>query len=221
MSTIPATPQSLQHALLRPVILEILRAAGFTTAKPSVVDAVTDMANKYLAILAQTTAQFAAHNHHEFELTLTDVRMAMEEVGALSFGKSIEDQIWDGEDDASGVEELAAWCNGPVNAEIRRIAKDTLSEDGGDYIASLKKKYTKTNDDTRYHGTVLGKPAEMRPVPIEGGPVSSITAWHAQLKKQKTPPITPGTPRESRHSTRASSGLSSLGDNDIDMPDFD
>lgn len=93
------------------------------------------MANKYLAILAQNTAHLATLNHHKFELTLTDVRMAMEEVGALSFGKSIEDQIWDGEDDISGVEEFTAWCNGPVNTEIRRIAKDTLSEDGGDYIA--------------------------------------------------------------------------------------
>lgn len=88
---------------------------------------------------------------------------------------------------------------------------------------ALKKKYTKTNEDTRYHGTVLGKPAEMRPVLIEGGPVTSVSEWHAQLKKQKTPlPITPRdltiTPKDS---TRASSALSSLEDNDVEMAGFE
>lgn len=127
--------QSLHHALLRPVILEILRAAGFQSARPSVVDAVTDMATKYIRLLCESTAQFAANNHYEFEITMTDLRMAMEEVGALAFGKSMEDQVWEGQEDLSGVEEFIAWCNGPVNAEIRRIAKDTLGEDGTDYIA--------------------------------------------------------------------------------------
>lgn len=60
----------------------------------------------------------------------------MEEVGALSFGKAMEDQEWEGEEDTSGVEEFINWCNGPVNEEIKRIAKDTLGEDGADYISS-------------------------------------------------------------------------------------
>lgn len=134
MSTISPTPQALQHVLLRPCILEILRAAGFQSAKPSVADAVTDMALRYLRLLAETTAQFAASNHYEYEITITDIRMAMEEVGALGFGKSMEDQQWEGEEDLSGVEEFISWCNGHRNQEIKRIAMDTLGEDGADYV---------------------------------------------------------------------------------------
>lgn len=71
------------------------------------------------------------------------------------------------------------------------------------------------HDDTRYHGTVLGQPAENRPVVIEGGPVSSVKAWHDMLKKQKPSPTTPNTSR------RASSTLTSLGDDDVDMVEFE
>jgi len=60
--------------------------------------------------------------------------MAMEDVGAIAFGKSVEDQAWEGEEDLSGVTEFINWCNGPKNEEIRRIAKDTLGEDGADYV---------------------------------------------------------------------------------------
>jgi len=83
---------------------------------------------------------------------------------------------------------------------------------------ALKRKQTKTNDDTRYHGTILGKSAEIRPVVVEGGPVASISGWHEMLRqqkqKQKPQSITPSPSR------RASSTLTSLEDDDVRMEEF-
>lgn len=50
----------LHHALLRPAILHILRAAGFHSTRPSTLDTITDLSARYFLLLAQRTAQFAA-----------------------------------------------------------------------------------------------------------------------------------------------------------------
>lgn len=48
----------------------------------------------------------------------------------------------------------------------------------------LKKKHSKTGEESRYQGTVLGKPAEDRPVKIEGGPVETLQDWCERLREQ-------------------------------------
>ena len=61
-------PLPLYHALLRPAVLQILRATGFHSAKPSVLDSLTDVAARYFLTLCQTTARFASHNSGEIPL---------------------------------------------------------------------------------------------------------------------------------------------------------
>ncbi|KAG9554290.1 hypothetical protein KCU79_g11520, partial [Aureobasidium melanogenum] len=76
------------------------------------------------------------------------------------------------------------WVVGDQNREIRRIA-GVLPEpgpggtvNGEDYLTVLKKKHSKTGEESRFQGTVLGKPAEDRPLKIEGGPVETLTEWN-------------------------------------------
>lgn len=62
--------------------------------------------------------------------------------------------------------------------------------------AVLKKKHSKTGEESRFQGTVLGIPAEGKPVIIEGGPFESIQAWEAMIREKNgkrqstlTPPV--------------------------------
>jgi transcription initiation factor TFIID subunit 3 len=81
----------------------------------------------------------------------------------------------------------------------------------------LKAKYDKTEDASRYNGTILGEDqAEPKIVIVEGGNASSLQEWAEQLHKN---PIQP--PKSSASSRRQSSDLSSLGDASIDGMDFD
>lgn len=126
------TPQALQHSLLRPCILHILRAAGYHSTRPSVLDTLTDLAARYLLLLATTTTSHAANTNTEFDISVEDVRMAMQECGAIAPEQVLEDQMWEGVEDTRGVDAFLAWAKGPVNKEIRRIA---LEADGEDYLA--------------------------------------------------------------------------------------
>lgn len=49
---------SLNHSLLRPAIIHILRAAGFHSTKPSVLDTLTDLCARYLILIASNTSQY-------------------------------------------------------------------------------------------------------------------------------------------------------------------
>jgi transcription initiation factor TFIID subunit 3 len=123
----------LHTALLRPAVLQILRATGFNYAKPAVVDTVTDLAARYLLLLASSTAQTAFNTHNDFEPTVQDVRLALTEVGALfpqmsTAEEGLKDpvEIAPGEivpfEDLRGVQGFVDWAHGNVNREIRRIA---------------------------------------------------------------------------------------------------
>lgn len=57
--------------------------------------------------------------------------------------------------------------------------------------AVLKKKHSKTGEESRFQGTVLGIPAEGKPVIIEGGPFESIQAWEAMMRDKQKSPLTP------------------------------
>jgi transcription initiation factor TFIID subunit 3 len=84
----------LHHALLRPAIIQILRAQGFAGAKPSVVDTLTDIAAKYIMLLA-TRALSHAHTSHDVpELDVTDVRMAMVDCGILQPSTTASQEVW-------------------------------------------------------------------------------------------------------------------------------
>ncbi|PQE12503.1 hypothetical protein CJF30_00002366 [Rutstroemia sp. NJR-2017a BBW] len=206
-----ATSPALHHSLLRPCVLHILRAAGYHSTRPSVLDTLTDLAARYMYLLAQSTAAHADLNHTELDITIQDVRMAMQDCGALMPEKVIEDQEFEGVEDMRGVEEFLSWATGEGNKEIRRIA---LGDGKEDYLTALKKKHSTTDEDSRYHGTLLGKPAEPRVVKVEGGEISSVKEWADRLKmvsKQAT--VTPST-RE------ASSALSSVGDQVMENMDF-
>ncbi len=56
-------PPPLFHALLRPAVLQILRATGYHSAKTSVLDSVTDLAARYFLHLCHLTALYATHNN--------------------------------------------------------------------------------------------------------------------------------------------------------------
>jgi transcription initiation factor TFIID subunit 3 len=143
-------PPPLFHALLRPAVLQILRATGYHSAKTSVLDSVTDLAARYLLHLCQLTALYATHNNDEPSPflpengapppnpvvpapTIVDVRMALQRSGALLPERIPEEQEYLGEEDTRGVEAFIAWATGPLNREIKRIALDGIDE-AGDYL---------------------------------------------------------------------------------------
>lgn len=119
------TPQALHHSLLRPCVLHILRAAGYHSTRPSVLDTLTDLAARYMFLLAQSTAMHSAVNHNELEVSIQDVRMAMEDCGCLAREKLLEKG--EGEEDMGSVEDFLAWVTGKANKEIKRVALE-----GGD-----------------------------------------------------------------------------------------
>lgn len=126
------TSGDLHAELLRPAVLQILRAAGFGYARPAVVDTVTDLAGRYLNLLASSTAQNAFTTHNTNVPTIQDVRLALTLAGALvpQMGAAEESLKGDVEidgvmvpfEDLRGVQNFVNWAQGPVNKEIRRVA---------------------------------------------------------------------------------------------------
>lgn len=80
---------------------------------------------------------------------------------------------------------------------------------------ALKKRHSRTADDSKFAGTFLGKPPDHGPVVIEGGgEVDSIQSWNARRRGPSRK--SPDTDADFRP---ASSGLSSVGTlgDDMDM----
>ncbi|KAI9829604.1 MAG: hypothetical protein M1838_005883 [Thelocarpon superellum] len=184
----------LHNSLLRPPILQILRAAGFHSTRPSVLDTVVDLAARYLDLLASTTAAQSANHVHFPEPQLEDVRVAMEECGVFRPQRTVAEDEWQGEEDLRGLEAFLDWARGDVNQEIRRIAgmvgkPDAVNVEttvaGEDFLTALKKRHSKTGDEARYQGTVLGGTVDDRTITIEGGPMSSIAEWAEHLTHQR------------------------------------
>ena len=134
------TSQDIHTALLRPAVLQILKATCFNHAKPAVVETVTDLAARYLLLLASSTAQNAFNTHNDLVPTIQDVRLALSEAGALYPQMSTAEESLRGDvevagemlpfEDLRGVKAFVDWAQGPVNKEIRRIA----GYGGGDEI---------------------------------------------------------------------------------------
>lgn len=100
------------------------------------------------------------------------------------------------EEDTSDIREFINWIKGPQNREISRVAgllgpaEDSATEvelgqiERDDFLMALKKKTSKTGEESRYQGTVLGIPPEVAPIKIEGGPAESIRGWNEQVRKR-------------------------------------
>lgn len=207
--------QLLHKALLRPAILHILRAQGFHSARPSVVEALTDIASRYILLLAQTTASYASVSRNDLVPEITDIRMALQDCGMLLPTMTAAEEAWKQAlrkpldqypermgirlrekqrretEDTRDVKEFIDWVRGPVNKEIARVAGlaaaagdatkpgETNLDDveREDYLSMLKKKHSRTGEEARFQGTVLGKEMETRIVKIEGGPAESLQDW--------------------------------------------
>jgi transcription initiation factor TFIID subunit 3 len=137
---------ALFNTLLRPAILHILRAAGFHSAKSSVVDTLVDLTARYLLLLATRTAQNAYIGHNDPTPNITDVRLALQQCGLLVPSLTASEEIWkemlrkplEEYDDDTGArakeakrrdvedtEDVTAfidWIKGDYNKEIGRIA---------------------------------------------------------------------------------------------------
>ncbi|KAK0867146.1 hypothetical protein LTS02_004313 [Friedmanniomyces endolithicus] len=87
-------PTTLHSSLLRPPILHLLRAAGFHSTKPSVLDTLANLAERHLLLLASTTARYADLNHNDPVPTVTDIRMALAECGSLIPVESATEEVW-------------------------------------------------------------------------------------------------------------------------------
>jgi len=114
-------------------------------------DTVVNLTERYLLLLAQTTATYAQNNHNDVVPTITDVRCALEECGALGSGlETGAEEAWEerlrrpiegmmeveaggaararaeerrrAERDVADVKELRVWFEGREMAEINRIA---------------------------------------------------------------------------------------------------
>jgi transcription initiation factor TFIID subunit 3 len=104
--------------------------------RPSVLDTLTDLAARYMSLLAQSTATHAAVSSSELEVSIPDVRMALQDCGAFAPEKVEVDEDFDDEEDMRGVENFLAWVMGKVNKEIRRVALE--GGDGKeDYLTGL------------------------------------------------------------------------------------
>jgi transcription initiation factor TFIID subunit 3 len=85
--------------------------------------------------------------------------------------------------------------------------------------AALKKKHAKTAEDSKFTGTVIGKPLDtIAEIQVEGGAVASINEWIMQ--RSSFPTEGEEASSHGRGSPTPSSGLSSVGsklDDDMDL----
>ncbi|KAI1093573.1 hypothetical protein F5B19DRAFT_491416 [Rostrohypoxylon terebratum] len=219
----------LHHALLRPVILQIMRAQGYHSSTPATVDAFTSLVARYMMTVSRRVAKVASardENGVSCVPDITDVRMALEDCGAFKPNKEFTEQVYYGKEDTRGVDNFIQWAMGPKNMRIRKVAgldKPTAGEaeiEGAeefretDYLSSLKRKHNRTGDDSKYASTILGRGVvepELRENPVR--------EWAERMHKRANRPPQPEAPEDSPRPP--SSGLSSLADEDVDRMQMD
>ena len=141
MSAKAVDAQSLHSSLLRPAILQILRAAGFNAARPSVVDTLTSICAAYVHLLSTRVHAHALSNHNTLPPDITDVRLAMIDVGTITPSLTTSEEVWNelfaklggnahgGNAEAlDEVKQFAEWVHGAVVGEQKRIAGFTGDE---------------------------------------------------------------------------------------------
>ncbi|TGJ83576.1 hypothetical protein E0Z10_g5179 [Xylaria hypoxylon] len=248
----PYTPSEIHLALLRPAILQILRAQGYYASTPSTIDCLTELAGQYLYNISKRTAEHAASNNYlgpPGTPEVVDVRLALEECGGLCPGAepapptkrrrlSPNDAAnGDETEDTRGVDEFIRWAMGRKNQRIRKIAgvvadpgaievgvegeEGAVEEKPSDYLDALKRKHNKTDQDSKYAGTILGRSIDHGEVLVEGGPDTSLAAWAARMREASLRPPDPHPTGDNDNDSRPpSSGLSSLADEEMEMMDF-
>ncbi|KAG5520131.1 hypothetical protein PMAC_001207 [Pneumocystis sp. 'macacae'] len=160
-------------ALARISAIQILRSAGISRAKHSVMDSFTDIFIRYLLLLGTTAKKFAEMSGRPL-VQMEDLRAAMENIGLLDTSS--------GEDDVEPVETFINWCKGPFTAELRHISgqesrpdhsnvgwldsspPNVLTTSANDF-EELMQKHIKE----KYVGTVLDNDFET-PIPILADP---------------------------------------------------
>lgn len=140
----------LHRALLRPAIIHILRAQGFHSTKPSVLDTLVNLAERHILLLASTTSQHAWSSHNDPVPTITDLRMALSDCGVLIPLTDPSEEAWKeymrrplpemaqapkgaeervqaakrkrDEEDTRDVREFTSWYDSAAYKEIKRVA---------------------------------------------------------------------------------------------------
>ncbi|KJZ72654.1 hypothetical protein HIM_08013 [Hirsutella minnesotensis 3608] len=191
------------HALLRPSILQILRATGYHATRGAVLDSLTDLAARYLSALCERTAAHAVHNHGDAgDFSVVDVRLALQDAGALLPERVAAEQLWRGDEDLRGLDDFVRWFSGPRMKELLDMGRGDGEIDATDYLSALKKKHSKTAEDTKYHGTIIGRALDsVAEVQVEGGALGSVAVAVGQLGPQlarRSPRRPPRRPRRGR-----------------------
>lgn len=216
----------LHTALLKPAVIQVLKASGFGQARPGVLDALTDLTARYLLLLASETVQNAMITHGDAQPTVQDVRVALDKVGALqpqmraneeaARPNEYVDGISVPFEDLRGVQNLIEWIRSPTNQNIRRVGglvsgeTDNVADlaagmdENEDYVTAVKKKHSKTAEESRYQGTMLGKDSDLQPVTIAGGSYNSLSQWRASRHRA----VEQSTQNASTPSSTISSALS-------------
>ncbi|TKA66754.1 hypothetical protein B0A49_06544 [Cryomyces minteri] len=169
-----SSAHALHASLLRPPILHILRAAGFHSTRPSVLDTLADLAARYLLLLAARTASHAASNYPEQACpSITDARMALADCGVLAptltaaeeaWKEALRRPLWEiggegalgealrekersrrDDEDVSDVRDFLNWIRGEQNREIGRVAG--LLEDSTTAAAAAQAEAGKEKED--------------------------------------------------------------------------
>lgn len=88
-----------------------------------------------------------------------------------------------------------------------------------DQSIALKKKHSKTGDDSKYHATILGRGNDVGEVQVEGGPDVSIADWISKRSATLSPSQEEQGeekeeehPQTNGHLSDDDSNLSSVGD---------
>ncbi|RDI80114.1 Dolichyl pyrophosphate Man9GlcNAc2 alpha-1,3-glucosyltransferase [Venturia inaequalis] len=138
--------KQLHHALLKPAVLQMLRAAGFAGTRPAVADTLTEITSRYIMLLASQAMAFAHLNHGDPIPDITDTRMALMNCALLQPTQTASEEMWKellrqpieeipegsvlrkkeaekrDEEDTHEIKAFINWFDGPVYKEQMRIA---------------------------------------------------------------------------------------------------
>ncbi|EEB09752.1 transcription factor TFIID complex subunit Taf3 [Schizosaccharomyces japonicus yFS275] len=135
----------LFFSLMRIVCAQTLRAAGIDKTKRSLLDSLTDVVIRYIALLSELTMEKAELCRRR-QCEVTDFRCALEDLQMLDGSK--EDVV-----------EMIEWFKGPQVQELRRVSgfDNDLDERGKprDWLTSLLNKQVRVSGPERFHDTVF------------------------------------------------------------------
>lgn len=138
--------KQLHHALLKPAVLQMLRAAGFAGTRPAVADTLTEITSRYIMLLASQAMALAHLNHGDSIPDITDTRMALMNCALLQPTQTASEEMWKellrqpieeipegsvlrkkeaekrDEEDTHEIKSFINWFDGPVYKEQMRIA---------------------------------------------------------------------------------------------------